>query len=141
LIKAHPYKLLTATLAEFAIHNNPLLQIAGDTNCANPIAQPSGDQLCSVLQPEENQLRMLVGYGDMNRRGWNASLGYSYDFRLNQVQNELVQVSYNGSCCGLSVEYARLALGSLRDENQFRLALVIANIGTFGNLHKQDKIY
>jgi LPS-assembly protein len=141
LIKAHPYKLLTATLAEFAIHNNPLLQIAGDTNCANPIAQPSGDQLCSVLQPEENQLRMLVGYGDLNRRGWNASLGYSYDFRLNQVQNELVQVSYNGSCCGLSVEYARLALGSLRDENQFRLALVIANIGTFGNLHKQDKIY
>jgi LPS-assembly protein len=141
LLKAHPYKLLSATLAEYAIHNNPLLQIAGDTNCSNPIEQPAGDQLCSVLQPEENQLRMLVGYGDLNRRGWNASLGYSYDFRLNQVQNELVQVSYNGSCCGLSVEYARLALGSLRDENQFRLALVIANIGTFGNLHKQDKIF
>jgi hypothetical protein len=60
---------------------------------------------------------------------------------LNQVQNELAQVSYNGSCCGISVEYARLSLGTLRDENQLRFALVIANIGTFGNLHRQDKIF
>jgi hypothetical protein len=84
---------------------------------------------------------MLVGYGDVNRKGWNGSIGYSYDFHLGAVQNELVQISYNGSCCGLAVEYARLSLGTLRDENQLRFALVIANIGTFGNLHRQDKIY
>jgi LPS-assembly protein len=141
LVKARPYKLLTATLAEYAIHNDSILQPAGDQACDNPIPQTSGDQLCYLLQPPENQLRMLAGYGDLNRRGWNASLGVSYDFRLNQVQNELAQVSYNGSCCGISVEYARLSLGTLRDENQLRFALVIANIGTFGNLHRQDKIF
>jgi LPS-assembly protein len=132
LVKAHPYKLLTATLAEYAIHNDPI-------SCVEETeAAPS---TCTYLQPPENQLRMLVGYGDLNRRGWNASLGYSYDFRQQSVQDELAQVSYNGSCCGLAFEYARLALGEVRTENQFRIALVIANIGTFGNLRRQEKIY
>jgi LPS-assembly protein len=141
LLKAHPYKLLTATLAEYAIHNDPILEAIDDPSCNNPIPQPGGGQLCYVLQPPENQLRMLVGYGDLNRRGWNASLGYSYDFRQNTAQDELAQVSYNGSCCGFAFEYARLALGQVRTENQFRVALVIANIGTFGNLRRQEKIY
>jgi LPS-assembly protein len=132
LVKAHPYKLLTATLAEFAIHNDPISCIEGTTDTPST---------CTYLQPPENQLRMLVGYGDLNRRGWNASLGYSYDFRQNSAQDELAQVSYNGSCCGLAFEYARLALGEVRTENQFRIALVIANIGTFGNLRRQEKIY
>jgi len=57
------------------------------------------------------------------------------------VQNQLAQVSYNGSCCGIAFEYRRLALGTIRTENQFRLALIIANIGTFGNLRRQEKIF
>jgi LPS-assembly protein len=52
-----------------------------------------------------------------------------------------VQVSYNGSCCGIALEYRRLALRPVRTENQFRVALIIANIGTFGNLRRQEKIY
>jgi len=52
-----------------------------------------------------------------------------------------VQVNYNGGCCGLAVEYRRLELGTVRTENQFRVAFVIANIGTFGNLRRQEKIY
>jgi hypothetical protein len=29
----------------------------------------------------------------------------------------------------------------VRTENQFRIALIIANIGTFGNLRRQEKIF
>jgi hypothetical protein len=43
--------------------------------------------------------------------GWNASFGVSYDFRQQFLQNQLVQVSYNGACCGIALEYRRLALG------------------------------
>ena len=57
------------------------------------------------------------------------------------AQNELAQVSYNSSCCGLAFGFQRLALGSIRTENQFRVALIIANIGTFGNLRRQDKVF
>jgi len=52
-----------------------------------------------------------------------------------------VELSYNGSCCGISVEYRRLSLGVIRAENQFRVSLNIANIGTFGNLRREEKVY
>jgi len=95
----------------------------------------------SVLQPRANQVRALVGWGEMARRGWNASFGFSYDVRESFLQNQVVQVSYNGACCGIGFEYRRLALGPVRSENQFRVALLIANLGTFGNLRRQEKIF
>ena len=94
-----------------------------------------------MLQPKSNQIRALVGYGDLNRHGWNAAFGFSYDIRQRFLQNQLAQVSYNGACCGIAFEYRRLALGPVRSENQFRVALIIANIGTFGNLRRQEKIF
>jgi LPS-assembly protein len=94
-----------------------------------------------VLQPPENQIRAQAGYGASNRRGWSASGGFGYDIKQNNLQNQFVEVSYNGSCCGISFEYRRLSLGQIRTENQFRLSLNIANIGTFGNLRKEEKLF
>ena len=94
-----------------------------------------------ILQPLANQIRAQLGYGALNRRGWNTAFGFSYDIKQEFLQSQLVQVSYNGSCCGIALEYRRLALRPVRIENQFRLALIIANIGTFGNLRREEKIY
>ncbi len=93
------------------------------------------------LQPLANQIRAQLAYGELNRRGWNAAVGFSYDVKQGVAQNQLVQASYNGSCCGIALEYRRLSLGPIRTENQFRVALIIANIGTFGTLRRQDKIF
>jgi LPS-assembly protein len=82
-----------------------------------------------------------VGYGESNRRGWSTQAGVGYDVKQNILQNEFVEVSYNGSCCGISLEYRRLSLGEIRTENQFRVSLNIANIGTFGNLRRVEKLY
>jgi LPS-assembly protein len=117
LLKMHPYSKFTVTLADFAINTDP------------------------VLQPHSNQVRALFGYGAMNGQGWNFTGGISYDFVEGVWQNEVVQAGYNGSCCGLAFEYRRLQLPPVRSENFFGLSLVIANIGTFGNIHKQEKIY
>ncbi len=57
------------------------------------------------------------------------------------MQNQLGQISYNGKCCGIALEYRRIALGQVRTDNQFRVAFIIANIGTFGNLRHQEKIF
>ncbi len=124
LLKIHPYENFNFTVAQFSIDNTALLL----PNIA-------------VLQPPANQIRAQMGYGSPNRRGWNAEGGVSYDFKQDTFQNEFVEVSYNGSCCGISLEYRRLSLGQIRSENQFRLSLNIANIGTFGNLRRQDKIF
>ncbi len=117
LLKIRPYQNFNFTVAHFSIDNS------------------------IVLQPVANQIRMLAGYGDLHRRGFNASFGFSYDIKQQQLQSQLMQVSYNGTCCGLALEYRRLALGQVLTENQFRVALIIANIGTFGNLRRQEKMF
>jgi len=93
------------------------------------------------LQPKSNQIRALVGWGQMNRRGWNGALSFSYDMRQRFTQSQVVQASYNGSCCGISFEYRRLALGPVRRDNQLRVAFLVANIGTFGTLRRQERIF
>jgi LPS-assembly protein len=118
LAKIKPYKEFFFTVADFRLDANPL-----------------------VLQPKSNQIRTLMGYGAETRKGLNFTAGISYDITNNSLQNQLVQVSYNGSCCGLALEYRRIALGQVRTDNQFRVAFIIANIGTFGNLRHQEKIF
>jgi LPS-assembly protein len=117
LLKVKPYSEFFATLAHFHIQDDP------------------------ILQPLSNQIRALVGYGSFNRKGFNFTGGVSYDIQNSALQNQIAQLTYNGSCCGLSFEYRRIALGQVRTENQFRVAFTIANIGTFGNLRRQERIF
>ncbi len=117
LVKIRPWRASFLTLSDFDIKSSP------------------------VLEPVSNQIRALAGYGSLTRRGWNASLGFSYDAMQHLFQDQIAQISYNGSCCGIAFEYRRLALGPLRTENQFRIALMIANIGTFGNIRRQIQIF
>ena len=117
-----------------------LLKMQASPNFNFTIAHFSIDN-SSILQPLANQIRAQLGYGALNRRGWNAAFGFSYDIKQEFLQSQLVQLSYNGSCCGIALEYRRLELRPVRIENQFRLAVIIANIGTFGNLRREEKIY
>ncbi len=117
LLKVKPYKEVFATIAHFRLQADP------------------------ALQPLSNQVRALVGYGSEARKGFNFTTGFGYDFVNKTLQNQIVQVSYNGNCCGLALEYRRINLGQVRTENQFRVAFIIANIGTFGNLRRREKIF
>jgi LPS-assembly protein len=92
--------------------------------------------------PEKfNQFRVLLGYGSPNKRGWNATTNMGFDANRDFLQYGSFQGSYNWDCCGLSMEYRRFALGTVRNENQFRFAFTLANIGTFGNLKRQERIF
>jgi LPS-assembly protein len=117
LLKIKPYSEFFFTVADFRLQGDP------------------------IVQPTSNQIRTIVGYGNLTRKGFNVSTGLSYDFVAGTLQNQFVQVNYNGGCCGLALEYLHLNLGTVRNENQFRVALVLANIGTFGNLRHQEKIF
>lgn len=117
LAKVKPYRQFFFTVADFRLQADP------------------------ILQPLSNQVRVLLGYGSETRKGFNVTSGISYDITNNALQNQVVQVSYNGNCCGLALEYRRIALGQVRTENQFRVAFIIANIGNFGNLRHKDRIF
>lgn len=93
-----------------------------------------------VLTPGANQLRGLVGYGNPDVRGFSAAFSAIYDFRFGLMQFATTQITYNTDCCGWSVQYRRFGFGT-RNENQFRLSFAVANIGSFGTLKKQERLF
>jgi len=110
-------KQLFVSLGDYLLKSNPLLQTPGS-----------------------NQLRGQVTYGGDNRRGWNYGFSAFYDYRQGVLQFAQSQVTYNSDCCGFSVQYRRFDFGT-RNENQFRVAFAVSNIGSVGTLRKQDRIF
>ncbi|HEY0797008.1 MAG TPA: LPS assembly protein LptD [Acidisarcina sp.] len=88
-----------------------------------------------------NQLRLLASYGGSGKRGLSAGANGGYDFTLSTLQFGGVQAAYNWNCCGISLEYRRYALGSVRNENQYLYSFSLAGIGTAGNLRRAIRIF
>jgi LPS-assembly protein len=88
-----------------------------------------------------HQFRVLLGYGQLNKPGLSAAASFGFDANLGALQFATVQTSYTWDCCGLSLEYRRFALGAVRNENQYRFTFTLANIGAFGNLKGQERLY
>jgi LPS-assembly protein len=110
-------KQLFVSIGDYLLKSNPLLTLPGS-----------------------NQLRGQVTYGGDNRRGWNYGFSAFYDYRQGILQFAQSQVTYNTDCCGFSVQYRRFSFGE-RNENQFRVAFAVSNIGSVGTLRKQDRIF
>jgi LPS-assembly protein len=94
-----------------------------------------------ILQPRYNQLWLLARFGNLYRRGFNVAGGVSWDIRQDYLPGTTVQLSYNWDCCGVAFGYQRLGLGPLRSENQFRFSFTIANVGSFGTIERQNRIF
>jgi LPS-assembly protein len=81
-----------------------------------------------------NLLRLLFGYGEPTKRGFNTDVNAGYDFVQNALQYGGIRVAYNWDCCGLSIEYRRLALGSVRNENECcTFTFTLAGVGAAGS--------
>jgi LPS-assembly protein len=88
--------------------------------------------------PSANQYRGRLGLGDANRRGWSAAVDGIYDYRTRKLQFSTSQVTYNTDCCGLSAQYY---WNGISGTGGFRIALSIANIGSFGTLTKKERLF
>lgn len=93
-----------------------------------------------VLAPSSNQFHGIIGYGNQNRKGWNGAFISYYDIKRGLVQFSTLEVTYNTDCCGISAEYRRWNIGT-RDETQYLVSFAVSNIGTFGTLKKQERIF
>jgi LPS-assembly protein len=88
-----------------------------------------------------NQFRTVLGYGSQDKRGLSSAVTMGLDARVPQLQYGSAQLTYNWDCCGINIEYRRFALANVRNENQFRFSLSLANIGSFGNLRRTERLY
>jgi LPS-assembly protein len=107
------------------------LQVPGETNGSTLIFSP---QLF-------NQFRLLLGYGHPNKQGLSAATNIGFDAKLGFLQYAAAQATYNWDCCGISMEFRRFALGSVRNENQYRFTFALANLGSLGNLRRAEKLF
>jgi LPS-assembly protein len=86
-------------------------------------------------------LNLLATFGDFNRKGLSGAFGVDYNLVQKIAAGAVGQLSYNFGCFGINVEYQRFSLGTIRQENVFRMAISLANIGTFGDFKPRDRLY
>ena len=118
-------------------------EVVADPNTGKtlPVCVPHVFNQPACVPPLFDQVRAQVGYGSPTKRGWSAAANIGFDREFNLLQYSAAQTAYNWDCCGLSFEYRRFSLGSVRNENQYRFAFTLANIGSFGNLKRQERLF
>lgn len=87
------------------------------------------------------QFRTGLGYGNLTRRGFSAATSIGFDAELRELQFATAQTTYNWDCCGMTLEYRRYSIANVRNENLFRFTFTLANIGSLGNLRRQERLY
>jgi len=99
----------------------------------------------SILTPNAvsdfSQIRLLAGYGNASKPGLSVAGNANLDLKLSSVQYLSAQTNYNWNCCGLSIEYRKYELGSVRNEGAYKFNFTLANIGTAGNLRKAERLF
>jgi LPS-assembly protein len=104
----------------------------------------SGTQLTvsNALGPSRyHQFRVLAQYGNTYKRGLSGAGAFIFDVQSGVLQVSAFQSTYNWDCCGITAEYARVKIGSIRNENVYRFSFNLANIGSFGNLLRRERLY
>ncbi len=92
------------------------------------------------LEFASNQLRTTFGIGNFNKPGVSAAFSISYDIKHSTIQNTVTQLGYNWDCCGVIVELRQFNIG-IRNETQYRFSFSLLNVGSFGNLKRQERLY
>jgi LPS-assembly protein len=92
-----------------------------------------------LISPGANQVISTVGWARPDQRGWSIGSLAIYDYRQRIFQYSSTQVGYNTDCCGLSIQFRRVGEGVAR--NEWRAAFAVANIGSFGNLRRQERLF
>jgi LPS-assembly protein len=94
----------------------------------------------TAIEIPNNQLRGSLTYGNQLKPGLSAAFSFSYDAQHSIFQGSTAQVGYNTNCFGLSFEMGQVNLG-FRVESRFRFAFTLKDIGSVGNLRRQERLF
>jgi LPS-assembly protein len=120
-------------------HAGPFTIGGGDAFLQIPLASTTFPT--QAVTQEFQQFRVALGYGKLNKPGFSAATSFGIDANTGLLQFASAQTTYDWDCCGMTVEYQRYAIANVRNENVFRFTFTLANIGSFGNLRRQERLY
>ncbi|HEY4354859.1 MAG TPA: LPS assembly protein LptD [Acidobacteriaceae bacterium] len=101
----------------------------------------SNASLVGSATSDFSQMRVLLGYGTPTKPGLSLAGNVGLDLKINGLQYGSFQTSYNWNCCGLSFEYRKYELGSVRNEGVERFSFTLINIGSAGNLRRTERLF
>jgi LPS-assembly protein len=104
-------------------------------------AQTAASSSGSAAALRFNQFRAALGYGSSIKRGFSAASSFGFDAESKVLQFVSAQTTYNWDCCGVTLEYRSYSVANVRNENLFRFTFALANIGGFGSLRRQERLY
>ncbi len=133
------------------------------TQSSTPTATGGTTGVTSAIS-DFNQLRFLAGSGSPTKAGLSLAGNVGLDLKHfygattqnSNVAGALIptttvyppllqyaslQGAYNWNCCGLTVEYRKFELGSVRNEGTYRFNFTLANIGAAGNLRRAERLF
>ncbi len=108
-----------------------ILQIPVQSTVSSSLAEPA----------RFNQFRAALGYGRPVKRGFSAAGSVGFDAESGSLQFVSAQSTYNWDCCGVTMEYRSYTVANVRSENLFRFTFTLANIGGFGSMRPQERLY
>ncbi len=94
----------------------------------------------SPIQTPNNQLRAAIQYGNEQKPGFSGAFSANYDVGRRLFQGSIAQVGYNTDCYGLNFEFMQFDLG-LRKESRIRFSFTLKNIGSYGTIRQQERIF
>jgi LPS-assembly protein len=116
----------------FSSFGSALLNAVGET----PVPPQQPPNLVNY-----NQMQLLLGYGALTKPGLSLAGSGGLDLNLRSLEYAGAQATYNFDCCGVSMEYRRFALGSVRNENLYSFSFTLAGVGTAGNLKRAERLF
>jgi len=122
---------------DFYVNKNSYINpLSGSTSSSSTTTTTSTTPTASY-----HLLNLLATFGDFNRKGLSGAFGVDYNIVQKIAAGAIGQISYNFGCFGLNIEVQRFSLGTFRQENVYRMAISLANVGTFGNFKPRDRLY
>jgi len=104
-----------------------------------PLAPLSQTALPTVTQ--YNQFWIGARYGTPSRKGFNVAANFHRDVEQGHLLDTEEQITYNWDCCGVTFEYRSFYFGPTVRNNQYRISLSLANVGSFGSLRRQERLF
>jgi LPS-assembly protein len=91
---------------------------------------------------KSQQLQPFLQIGKQTGTGFNLAANLGYDFTQSTLQYGGIQAVYNWDCCGLTVGYRRLDLGSLRgNDAQYLYSFTFASFGSVGDVRHSNSVF
>jgi LPS-assembly protein len=103
-------------------------------------ARPTPPEAPNASNPFD-QIHLAAIYGASTKLGPSGGLNAAYDLVHQQLQYGAVQAAYNWNCCGLTFQYRRFSLGSIRDDTEYFYSLNFAGIGSAGDLTHRISLF